>query len=177
MKRSIKFLMVAILTMGSTALFAQKIGRIDYQALIFSMPEVATVQAELQKVEADYMDVIEGMQVERNKLMDEISKLPETTSETARQLKNRQAIEIEQRLQEYFQSAQEGVQKAQADLMKPLQDKADAAIAKICKAQGIATVFQTEAMIYFDEQQIVDITAAVRTELGIPEGATPVVQQ
>ncbi len=171
MKRSIKILMVALLTMGSTTLFAQKFGQIDYQTTLFLMPEVANVETELQKVEADYMEVIEGMQVERNRLMDEISKLPDTTSETARQLKNRQMVEIEQRIQEYVQSAQEGIQTAQGDLLRPLQEKLDAAIAKISQAQGLTGVFPIGVMVYVNDQ-VVSIDAPVRAELGIAADAT-----
>ncbi len=171
MKKSIKFLMVAVLTLGSTALFAQKFGRIDYQAMIPLMPEFASVQSSLQTVEADYMEHIEGMQVEVNKKIDELGKLPETATETARQLRNREIVELQQRIQEYYQVAQEGVQKSYMDLMAPLQEKADAAIKKISKAQGIIAVFQTGAMVYLDEDQIVDISAAVRAELGIAADA------
>jgi outer membrane protein len=171
MKRSIKFTLVALLALGSTTLFAQKFGRIDYQGTIPLMPEFATVQSNLQKVAADYQEHIEGMQVEANRKADELSKLPDTTSETQRQLKNREILELQQRIQEYYQVAEQGIQQAQMDQIKPLQDKADAAIAKICKAQGIIAVFQTGAMVYLDETQITDITAAVRKELGIPEGA------
>jgi outer membrane protein len=171
MKKSIKFLMVALLTLGSTTLFAQKFGRLDYQALIPLMPEFAAVQTGIQTVEADYMEHIEGMQVEVNKKIDELGKLPETTSETARQLKNREIVELQQRIQEYYQVAQEGVQQQYVALMAPLQEKADAAVKKICKAQGIIAVFQTGAMIYLDEDQVVDISAPVRAELGIAADA------
>jgi outer membrane protein len=163
--------MVAVLALGSTTLFAQKFGRIDYQGTIPLMPEFAQVQTDMQKVQTEYMEHIEGMQVERNRKIDEISKLPAETSETSRQLKNREVVDLDQRIQEYFQLAEQGVQTSYADLMKPLQDKADAAIAKICKAQGIIAVFQIGAMVYLDESQITDITDAVRKELGIPEGA------
>lgn len=171
MKKSIKFLLVALLSLGSTAVFAQKFGRIDYQATIPLMPEFASVQTSLQAVEADYMEHIEGMQVELNKKVDELGKLPDGTSETARQLKNREIVELQQRIQEYYQVAQEGVQKSYADLMAPLQTKADEAIKKTCKAQGIIAVFQTGAMVYLDEDQTIDISTAVRAELGIAADA------
>jgi outer membrane protein len=171
MKKSIKFLMVALLTLGSTTLFAQKFGRIDYQSTIQLMPEFASVQSNIQTIQADYMEHIEGMQVEANKKIDELGKLPETTSDTARQLKNREIVELQQRIEEYYQVAQEGVQRSYAELMTPLQQKADAAIKKICKAQGIIAVFQTGVMIYLDEDQVVDISTAVRAELGIAADA------
>jgi outer membrane protein len=137
------------------------------------MPEIATVQADLQKVEADYLDHIESISVERNKKMEELSNLPAETSETTRQLKNRELVELSQRLEEYYQVAQQGVQQAQNDLMTPLQDKALAAVEKICKAQGIMAVFQIGSMVYLDEAQTTDITAAVKAELGIPADAVP----
>jgi outer membrane protein len=86
-------------------------------------------------------------------------------------LKNREIVELQQRIQEYYQVAQEGVQQQYVALMAPLQEKADAAVKKICKAQGIIAVFQTGAMIYLDEDQIVDISAPVRAELGIAADA------
>ncbi|MDR2894874.1 MAG: OmpH family outer membrane protein [Alistipes sp.] len=174
MKRTIKFLVVAAFMMSSTALFAQKFGRIDYQGVIFTMPEMTTVQTELEKVQADYQEAIESMQVERNRKVDEVSKLPETTSETTRQLRGREILDIEQRIQEYFQLAQDGINRAQVELMTPVQEKADAAIEKVCKAQGIVGVFHNESMAWLDADQIADITAAVRTELGIPADAVPV---
>ncbi len=165
--------MVAALALGSTTLFAQKFGRIDYQATIFTMPEVAGVQTEIQKVAAEYREQVENIEVELNRKVDEISKLPDTTTETTRQLKNREMIDLQQRLQDFYQMAEEGIQKTQSDLMQPLVTKANAAIEKICKAQNIIVVFQTGAMVYIDEAQTIDITADVRKELGIPADAVP----
>ena len=165
--------MVAVLMLGSTTLFAQKFGRIDYEAIIVTMPEFATFQTDLQKVYSDFSEHIQGMQVERNRKMDEAQNLPEGTSETTRQLRAREIMELEQRINDYAQTADQGIQQAQAELIKPLRDKADAAIAKICKAQSIIVVFQTGSVIYIDESQTTDITAAVKTELGIPADAVP----
>ena len=128
---------------GPAALFAQKFGRIDYSGTLQLMPEMATVQADIQKVYADYQEHIEGMTVERNRKMDEISKLPETTSETSRQLKNRELMELEQRINEYYQVAEEGIQAAQVERLLPLKTKLDAAVKKVCKAQGIIVAYQT----------------------------------
>ena len=177
MKRTIKIFMVAALSLGSTALFAQKFGRIDYQGTLGLMPEMTNVNAELQKVAADYDEQYQSMVVERNKLFDEYQKLPETTSETSRQLKVRDIQNIEQRIQELQQLAQEGIGKAQMDLILPLKNKLDAAIKKVCKAQGIVMAFQTvpaeafaNELIYIDDSTV-DINTAVRAELGIAADA------
>ncbi|MDR2912631.1 MAG: OmpH family outer membrane protein [Alistipes sp.] len=174
MKRTIKFLLVAAFTLGSTALFAQKLGRIDYLGIIQAMPEMTTVQESLQKAETEYREHLESLQVEANRKVDEIQRLPEGTTESVRQLRQREVVELQQRYQEYLQLAQQGLEQTQMELMQPLQDKADAAIQKICKAQGIVAVFQIDQQaIYLDAEATIDITAAVRTELGITATATP----
>ncbi len=185
MKRTIKILMVAAFALASTALFAQKFGRIDYQTTLMLMPEMTTVNTELQKIGADYNEQYEIMVVERNKLMDEYQKLPETTTETARQLKSRAIMELEQRIAAFQQEAQTAIQTANMQQLLPLKSKLDAAIKKVSKAQGINLVFQTmepEAALelslqgfhqvaYYDEDAAVDINAAVRKELGIAADA------
>jgi outer membrane protein len=177
MKRSIKIFMVAALTLGATSVFAQKFGRIDYQTTLFLMPEMATVQADLEKENAEYREQIEGIQVEINKKVDEISKLPETTSETAKQLKQRELMDLQQRYQDFVQMAEQSMQKSQLDKVMPLKTKLDEAIKKVCKAQAIVVAFQTvpegafaSEVIYVDDSAI-DINAAVRKELGIAADA------
>ncbi len=169
MKRTLKFLMVAALTLGATSLFAQKFGRIDYAAVIQAMPEMTSVQEGLQKAQTEYQEHLENLQVEVNRKIDEFQKLPEGTTETARQLRQREIVDLQQRQQEYYQIAQEGLQQTQEELMKPVVDKLDAAIRKVSKAQGIVVVFQIETttdVVYVDDAAT-DITAAVKTELGI----------
>ena len=165
--KSIKFLLVAALTLGSTALFAQKFGRIDYADVIQSMPEMAGVQEGGEKAQVEYSEHLESLQVELNNKVNDLQKAPATMSESVRQLRNREIQELQQRLQQYYEIAQEELQKTQFELMTPLQEKADAAIKKISKAEGIIAVFQKDSVVYLDEDVIVDITAKVKTELGI----------
>ncbi|MDR2891246.1 MAG: OmpH family outer membrane protein [Alistipes sp.] len=171
MKNTVKLLLVAAFTLGSTALFAQKFGRIDYAGVIQAMPEMADVQTKLQAAQAEYEDHLEGLQVELNNKVNDLQNAPETMSESLRQLRNREIQELNERLQQYYQIAQEELQKTQMDLMTPLQEKTDAAIAKVSKADGIVVVFQNDSVVYLDPAAVVDVTAKVRTELGIT--ATP----
>ncbi len=161
--------LAAALLLSSSALFAQKFGRLDYVALVQAMPEMTKVQTDLQKVQADYEEHLENLQVELNNKINDFQNLPESTSQTSRDLKGREIQELQTRLQEYLQVAQQGLQNSQAEMMAPLQEKADAAIAKVAKAQGIIVVFQEESVIYLDTASVTDITAAVKKELGITQ--------
>jgi len=180
MKRTVKLLLAAAFVLCSGSAFAQKFARVDYQGILPLMPEMAAVQTNIQKVYADQSEILESISVERNKKIDEASKLPETASETAKQLKNREVMEISQRLEEFTQIAQEAVAKAQRDELLPLKTKLDAAIKKVCKAQGITAAYQVTPadqfpgeLVYMDDS-VVDITMAVRAELGIAADAVPV---
>ena len=50
--------------------------------------------------------------------------------------------------------------------MKPIYDKAQAAIAEVAKEQGLIYVFEVNSLIYKSNQSI-DILPLVKTKLGI----------
>jgi len=186
MKKTVTFLLAAAAMLCSGSAFAQKFARVDYQGILPLMPEMTTVQTNLQKLYADHSEHIEGLSVERNRKIDELSKLPaETTSETTKQLRNREIMEITQRIEEYSQNAQQAIDAAQREQLLPLKNKLDAAVKKVCKAQNITAAYQIVPadtfpgeLVYMDDS-VVDITMAVRSELGIaadavaPTGAAP----
>jgi outer membrane protein len=102
-----------------------------------------------------------------NNKINDLNKAPATMSESVKQLRTREIQELQERLQQYYQIAQEELQKTQMDLIAPIQTKADEAIKKVCKAEGIIIVFQTGGVVYIDEDQTIDILPKVKTELGI----------
>ena len=76
---------------------------------------------------------------------------------------------LQQRYAEFQQIAQQDFSKKQQELAAPIQDKLDAAIAKVAKAAGYAAVFDAMMFVYADAAQVVDINAAVKKELGITD--------
>lgn len=160
-------ILAAVVLLGATSAFGQKFGRVDYPGVIQAMPEMATVRTDLEKVQADYEEHLETLQVELNNKYNDFQNLPAETSDTVRSLKEKDIQDLQQRLQSYYQVAQQEMEAAQGRLMTPLQEKADAAIAKVSKAQSIIAVFQVGSVIYMDEAAITDLTAAVKKELGI----------
>lgn len=166
MKTTIKILLAAVLTLGATALFAQKFGRIDMQAVIQSMPEMTDVQLNFEKAQKDYEDHLEGLQVELNNKVNDYQKNQATLSESSKQLKQRDIQDLQQRLQQYYQLAEEELQKTQNELMAPLYEKTDAAVKKVCKAEGIIVAFTIGTVAYIDETTTIDITEKVKKEVG-----------
>jgi outer membrane protein len=167
MKKVIKIVLVALFAVGSTALYAQKFGRINYSELIQAMPEMDSVQVKMEAASAEYQEHLESLQVELNNKINDLQKAPATMSESVKQLRQREIQELQERLQQYFQIAQDELNKTQESLYAPIQAKADVAIKKVCKAEGIIIAFQTGSTAYIDEDLTIDILPKVRAELGI----------
>jgi outer membrane protein len=167
MKKIIKIALVTIFAVGSTALYAQKFGRINYSELVQAMPEMDSVSIKMEAATAEYQEHLESLQVELNNKVNDLQKAPATMSESVKQLRQREIQELQERLQQYYQIAQEELNKTQMDLYAPIEARANEAIKKICKAEGIILVFQTGAVVYIDEDQTIDILPKVKTELGI----------
>ena len=81
-------------------------------------------------------------------------------------------MQIQNNIQEFQQSISQELQAKQNELMAPLYEKAQNAVNKVAKAQGISVVFDNNSALYYDPATTVDLTAAARKELGIPEGRT-----
>lgn len=92
----------------------------------------------------------------------------ETLSEAIRQVREKELTELQQRIQEFEQTAQQEFQRMQGELMRPLMEKADAAIKKVAKQEGLIYVFDisTGGVVYFSEQSV-DLLPLVKAELGI----------
>ena len=176
MKKLLKLTLVVVLVMSSTSLFAQKFGRINSQEIIENMAESKEAQTQLEAYVQELSAQAETIQVEFNTKYQEYQKSVETWSDAIRQLKEKELGDLQNRLREFQQMAQQEIQKKQMELFQPIQEKAINAINEVAKAGGYAFVYDTmsAAMVYVDEATVVDLGPAVRAKLGITETASAV---
>jgi len=71
---------------------------------------------------------------------------------------------MKQSLAQYQQQAQQDLQEKEINLLKPIVEKADAAITAVAKAQGFQYVLDAAMLIVADGK---DLTADVKKQLGI----------
>ena len=162
-------LFAAALFIGATS-FTQaqsKVAHINTQDLIKSMPEMATAQSEMEKLGKTYEADIKAMVTEyQNKMKQYEAEAPTKTDEE----NQKRLIEVqtmEQNIQQYRGTAQQDMQKKEVDLLKPITEKAKAAILKVARAQGFQYVFdstQGGGVIMADGKNLLD---DVKKELGI----------
>ena len=95
------------------------------------------------------------------------------TSEALTGIKEKELTEIQTRLRDFEQMAQQDIQKKQMELFQPIQEKAVNAINEVAKAGGYVFVYDiiSGSMAYIDEAVVTDLGPAVRSKLGIAEPA------
>ncbi len=172
MRKIFAFAIVTALTFGVSGVMAQsyKFGHIDSQEILKVMPDMDSAQAKITNYAESLQAQIEELQVEFNKKYQDYLQKRSTFTDAIREMKEKELTDMQQRAQEYQQVAEQDYQRYQAETMKPVIDKADAAIKKVAKANGFTYIFDTSSgvLLYFSEQSI-DIAPLVKKELGIIE--------
>ena len=166
MKKVLKLTLAVVCVMFSTSLFAQKIGRINSQDVVVNMAEFKQAQTQIEALAKDLQAQAETIQVEMNNKLQEYQKSAETMTDAVRQLKEKELTDLNTRLQEFNQVAQQELQKKEQELMEPIIKKANEAISEVAKAGGYAVIMESGSMVYFDEASVKDITPEVKTKLG-----------
>ncbi len=168
MKQFKTLLFAAILFIGATSftMAQSSIAHINTSELIEAMPQMKTAKTDLDKLSKTYEAQIQEMATEyQNKI-----KLYQAEVDTKTEEENRKRAEevqtIEQSIRQFQTTAQEDLQKKEAELMKPLFEKAKVAIQKVAKAQGFQYVLdstQGSGVLLADGK---DLLADVKKELG-----------
>jgi len=145
-----------------------KFGHINSQELLTSMPESDSAQATIEKLAGDYEQQIEEMRVELNKKYDDYLTNRDSYTDLIRQTKEADITEMQQRIANFEQVAQQDLQQQQQQLIQPVLEKANNAIKEVAEENGFLYIFDISRgnPVYFSEGSI-DILSLVRTKLGL----------
>ena len=165
MKRMI--LAVGILSMAF-ALHAQKFGHVTSELLLQAMPEYDSAQLKLEELRQHYTLELERIQVEINKKIEEFNQAEATMSDLIKEAKASEIQELQLRLQNYSQTAQQDLQQQGMLVMQPVMDKARTAIDEVAKENGLLYVFDLSQgnPIYTSEESL-DMIPLVKAKLGV----------
>lgn len=175
MKKVLCIIATALLISGGSYAQTLKIGHINSQELLESMPESDSAQAKLEKVSKDLQSQLEAMQVElNNKYQDYLGKR-DSYSELIRQTKETELQEMQQRIQQFSQVAEQDLQKQRQETFKPILDKANKAIADVAKENNFTYVLDLSAgAVIFHSENSINLLPLVKTKLGLDKpAATP----
>jgi len=165
MKRMI--LAVGILSMAF-ALQAQKFGHVTSEVLLQAMPEYDSAQLKLEELRQHYTLELERIQVEINKKIEEFNQGEATMSDLIKEAKASEVQELQMRLQNYSQTAQQDLQQQGMLVMQPVMDKARTAIDEVAKELGLLYVFDlSQGNPIYTGEESVDMVPLVKAKLGV----------
>ncbi len=166
--KSLKILsIIALLFISSTAIAQQKFGIVSTQQLLYSMPEIDSVNVKLKEAEAAIIADMQATEKEYTQKMQDFQKNAESYSQTMREQKENDLRELMLRMQEFQQVAQRSLAEKQQELMMPVQRRLVDAIQKVSKENDFVFVFDAGSAAYASQTLVVDITPMVMTELGL----------
>jgi outer membrane protein len=156
MMKQIKTLLIAaVMFFGASTMNAQtKVAHIDVQDLLAKMPEMTSAKAQLDKLsktfDTEYGTMVTEYQTKMKKYEGEAT----TTTEAINETRAKEMQDMGQRIQQYRDSAQKQLQEKEQEIVKPIMDKAKAAIIKVGKAKGYQYVMDSASLILADGPSI-----------------------
>ena len=167
LKRIARVVLIAL----PLGVFAQdlKFGHINSDEIITVMPEYSKARTDLQTLEKSYADDLQRTQEEFNRKYQEFQQAADSLPQNIAERRQRELEDMLQRQNEFRQKAMQDMEKASADLMAPIQKKLSEAIQAVGKAEGVVYIFDMAraAISYVDETKSINLTAKVKTQLGI----------
>ena len=169
MKKIFAIAAMALLTLTASA---QKLGRVNFTELYQLMPEADAAREQINAMQNEAQETYASMVEEFQSKYSQYQQKSASWTAAIKEAKEKELGDIQNRIQEFQQTISQELQQQQAQLMNPIMEKAQKAVQDLAKAQGIVAVFDSGSALYFDENAVVDLTAAARKALNIKEGRT-----
>ncbi|WP_170110517.1 OmpH family outer membrane protein [Flavilitoribacter nigricans] len=168
MKKIVLMLAMSLAVVGTGV--AQKYGHCNFGSLVSAMPGTKQADTELEAYQKQLVSKGEEMATAFQQKVTQYYTDQQSGDFTPKVLADReQALQQEQQtIMAYEQEIQQKLGAKREELLKPLVEQVEAAISKVAKANGYVMIFDTSMFnsILFAEEAV-DITAQVKTELGI----------
>jgi outer membrane protein len=152
-------------TVGQTL----KFGHVNSDELIQALPEFDSAQVKLENFRKELVNALELMSVELNNKNEAYNKESKNLSDIVKQTKEQELMDMNKRIQDFQNNAQQQLQNKQAELFQPVMAKVDKAIKDVGKENGFIYVFDVAkgALLYFDETKSTNVMPLAKAKLGL----------
>lgn len=161
-----KKIIIAIALMMPMFVSAQKFGHVNTQELFAQMPEIAKVKLQMDTVQSQYESMLVGMQEELQKKQQDYQAAEATMPEGIKTMRQQELQDMYTRMQQFYQTAEQEIQKKNQELLAPVQEKMVKAIQAVGEKEGYTYIFDSAVMMYISPNAL-DVQASVKKELGI----------
>jgi len=145
---------------------AQKYGHVNTTEIFQQMPEMVKVRAQIDTLNSQYESQLTMMQEELQKKYQEYQQSEATMADAIKQMRQQELQEMQGRIQTFYQTAEQDLQKKQQELVAPVHEKLTKAIKTVGERDGYTYIFDSSVLTYISDNAI-DASPAVRKELGI----------
>ena len=152
--------------------YAQKVSKFGYlnsSELISLMPETAKADSAIDKYTAELDALGQQMYAEYQKKTTEAQAKAKTMSEEQLNLVGQELADLEKRITDFQQSAQDKIGAKKDKLYSPILQKANDAIKTVAKTNGFTYVFDSAAGSILFAEESDDILPLVKTFLKLPD--------
>lgn len=152
-------------------LFSQqnvKIGYTNAEYIAYSHPDYQVITRQLEEHKLKIQSMLEQKYQEFQSLQAEYERASQSGGDQF-MIKDieRRAMNKQQEIQQFQLDGEQMMLEKQQSLMKPLQDKIEAAIKEVAQEQGYTHVFDGNSLLYMQNFESYNITDAVLKKLGI----------
>lgn len=150
-----------------TAVQAQKFGYVNSAAILAEMPEVKQADANLEALQKQLQkkgqNMVTALQKDYTAAQEKIAKgllSPKQQEDEGKKLETRQ-----KEIAKFEQDMVKQIQDKRNELLQPIYDKVNAAIADVAKENGFQFIFDQGVLLYYEASQ--DVSAMVKAKLGM----------
>ncbi|OJW77271.1 MAG: hypothetical protein BGO69_17955 [Bacteroidetes bacterium 46-16] len=166
--KKIVLLFACGLMISSVALAqSPKLGYINSRELLEAMPEIKKADSGLQLYAKSFQDQLQDMQKEYERKVQDYQTQSKTMTDAVKEVKEREIMDLQNRMESTNQSAQDKVAKKKEELYTPILDKADKAIKEVAKEKGYDYIFDSSGGMLLFAKDGDNIIAPVKAKLGI----------
>ena len=167
-----KLLFAGIMALGMFTASAQnKMGYINTDELVSTMPEAAKADAELKEFQAGLGQQYQDLSTELNAKDSAFIKDSVKLSSSMKEIKRGELIKLYQRVQGFQQESQQEYQAKANEKIAPIREKALQAIKAVAKENGYAYIFNEDNLLVMPQGD--NILPLVKAKLGIKDSARP----
>ncbi len=160
---------IVVASFNVSAQKAVKIGHIDFAGLYQLMPGMDSAQKKYQEYGKTLKQQMDAMQNEYETKVADYQANSATMSDLIKKTREKEIVDLQQRIQTFQQSAQEDLSKKEQELTNPIIEKAKKAVQEVAKEGGFSYVLNSSEglgnLLYFEGGE--DILVLVKKKLGL----------
>lgn len=162
------FLGIALFVMSGVAQAQVKIAHVNSAEILDAMPEKAKAEKDLEKYYGELQTQLQNMAKEYQTKMQDYEANQATMSNLVKQSKEKEIIDIQNRIQQFQANAEQEFEGKRAELLAPILEKIQNAINTVGKEKGYTYVLDlaTGAAVYVGTDAV-DASKDVKAKLGI----------